>query len=98
GLVLALRHPVLWPHTESHVQLSFRGGPRDPAGLIGTLYRRHVALVEGWLSFQDFVHHDRLAGGFGVLATGPEALLREYAAVLGEMGIEHSFSGSRPPR
>ena len=51
-----------------------------------TLHERHRAVAGHWIPFERYLNSvflsNRLAGDCGVLADGPDRLLREYAAVL----------------
>jgi hypothetical protein len=93
-------HVLLWDHQEPFNQLNFTGPPSSHGEVLWDLHERHRALVGHWIPFERYVNRfflsNRLAGGGGVLADGPDCLLREYAAVLAKSDLEPYFP--YPPR
>jgi hypothetical protein len=93
-------HALLWDHQEPFSQLNFVGPRTNHESLLWRLYERHRAVAWPWIPFDRYltpaVLECRLSAGCGVLADGPERLLREYAAVLAESDLEPYFP--YPPR
>ncbi len=93
-------HPVLWQFDTQAKSLSFAGRPRDPEALLGALYRAHQRLTRGQIPFLAHLNAGSeeallalLETGSGVLARGPEELLRQYAAELTRQGCEPGVLG-----
>jgi hypothetical protein len=93
-------HAILWDHNEPFSQLNFVGAHSSHEDVLWALYQRHRAIAGDWIPFERYLNRlflrDGLAGFGGVLADGPDRLLREYAAVLTARGIEPYFP--YPPR
>jgi hypothetical protein len=99
---LADDHVLLWDHNEPFNQLNFHAAHKRHDEVLWKLYERHRAVAWPWIPFERYMNPavlDRcLSSGSGVLADGPERLLREYAAVLKEHDLEPYFPyPSRPP-
>ena len=81
-------HVLLWDYEEPFSQLNFIGPTTPHEDLLWRLYERHRAVAWPWIPFERYVNpailESRLSTGSGVLADGPDRLLREYAAVLQE--------------
>jgi hypothetical protein len=93
-------HVLLWEHQEPFTQLNFRGPASSHGEVLWDLHERHRKIAGHWIPFDRYINtallSNRLSGGCGVLADGPERLLREYAAVLRESDLEPYFP--YPPR
>jgi hypothetical protein len=93
-------HVLLWDHQEPFNQLNIRGPASSHGELLWDLHERHRAIAGPWIPFDRYFNaallSNRLSGGCGVLADGPDRLLREYAAVLAESDLEPYFP--YPPR
>jgi hypothetical protein len=93
-------HVLLWDHQEPFSQLNFIGPPSKHEDVLWKLYERHHAVAWPWIPFERYMNpsilENRLAAGSGVLADGPDRLLREYAAVLSKSDLEPYFP--YPPR
>jgi hypothetical protein len=94
-------HVLLWEHQEPFSQLNYRGPLCRHAEVLWNLHERHCAAVGHWIPFARYINgallSNRLSGGGGVLADGPEPLLREYADVLASSDLELYFPyPSRP--
>jgi hypothetical protein len=94
-------HVLLWDHEEPFNQLNFIGPASSHGDVLLALHERHRAVAGHWIPFERYVNSfclaNRLAGGFGVLADGPDRLLREYAAVLSESDLKPYFPYSPRP-
>jgi hypothetical protein len=96
-------HPVLWPHVGPQGSLFFSKPPRDARAMIGRLWVRHQRETEGWIRFERFLNPESaipalLEGGFGLLAKGPERLLRAYADELDSGSVPWSIAALRLAR
>jgi len=93
-------HVLLWDHQEPFSQLNFAGPPSCHGEVLWNLHERHRAVAGHWIPFERYMNgrflRNGLAGGGGVLADGPDRLLREYAAVLSASDLEPYFP--YPPR
>jgi hypothetical protein len=93
-------HPLLWDHQEAFSQLNFIGPCKRHEDVLWELYVRHRAVASPWIPFERYMNPAILGGGLstgsGVLADGPERLLREYAGVLRKNGLDPYFP--YPPR
>ena len=95
-------HVLLWDHQEPFSQLNFRGPASSHGEVLWDLHERHRQIAGHWIPFDRYINpaflENRLSGGCGVLADGPDRLLREYAAVLAESDLEPYFPyAPRPP-
>jgi hypothetical protein len=98
---LAEDHVLLWDHQEPFSQLNFIGPCERHEDVLWKLYERHRAVAWPWIPFERYINaaiiESCLSTGSGVLADGPDRLLREYSAVLHESGIKPYFPyPSRP--
>jgi hypothetical protein len=88
-------HVLLWDHKEPFNQLNFAGSPACHRDVLWALHERHRAVAGHWIPFERYLNNlflrNGLAGGCGVLADGPDRLLREYAAVLSRCDLEPYF-------
>jgi hypothetical protein len=79
-------HPALWKHNQAQSNLYFSSAPPDPYAVVATLSQVHAALYAGYRSMADDFNTERqtlgdlLAGGHGLLASGPIGALEQYAA------------------
>jgi len=94
-------HVLLWDHQEPFSQLNFAGPSSSHGEVLWALYERHRAVAGHWIPFERYMNgrflRNRLAGGSGVLADGPECLMREYADVLSRSDLEPYFPYSPRP-
>ncbi len=102
GAALFGDHPLLWGFSEPVSQLNFTGPSGRHEVLLWELYERHHALTEDFIPFDRFMNahfiRNRLSGGSGVLANGPDRLLREYASVLKRSDLAPYFPyPAKPP-
>jgi hypothetical protein len=89
-------HTVLRPYLEETGQLSFLGAPSNPHAAVGELLAADHAWSSGWIPLGRFLRvsfpiAQLLAGGQGVLATGPRSLLECYDAVLQKYAVRSSI-------
>jgi hypothetical protein len=95
-------HVLLWPFTVRRTSISFYGQSSNPYAVVGALYQRHWDLVGKWLPFHRFLNNsvrltELIAGGFGVLADGPESLVLAYEEVMQQHGFKTLHSDPRMP-
>ena len=94
-LTLSPDHVLLWPYKDMVNQLNFTGPSGTHESLLWDLHDRHWRVTKGWIPFESFINWNfiwnRLSGGHGVLASGPNRLLQEYASVLRESELEPYF-------
>lgn len=96
-------HPLLWPHLDRHASLYFLGRPASAQETVGSLWSAHQRETRGWMRLDRFCNPELpldalLDRGFGLLASGPERLLRAYGTVLAVAGVEWSLAGQGPAR
>ena len=96
-------HPGLLPYADDRGALSFRGAPDDPERLAHALRAAHAQVAGPHIAFEDVVNtifagrlEPLLALGYGQLANGPVTLLRRYAEVAAEHGVETSLIVTGP--
>jgi hypothetical protein len=90
-------HPGLLPFADEFGGLSFRGVPREPERLVHALRAEHAETAGEYVAFEEGLA-ERLAVGYGRLATGPVTLLRRYADVAGGHGVETNLTITGPGR
>ena len=95
-------HVLLWPHAALKSATSFYGRTENPSGVVGALYQRHWELAGKWLPFHRFLNPgvrltELIAGGFGMLAEGPEPLILAYEEVMQQHGFSTSHRDPRKP-
>jgi hypothetical protein len=98
-LSVAEDHVVLWHYTSPHTLMSFYGKVEDPISVVGALYERHFALVEGWIPFHKYLNSglplsELIRGSFGMLAEGPDQLVLAYEEVMQRFGFSTSHHES----
>lgn len=93
-------HVLLWDYTEPASQLSFHGPDGRHDRLLSDLWVKHRAVVGDWIPYSRYLNGyfvcKGLSGISGVLAYGPDRLLKEYASVFAGSEIEAYFP--YPPR
>lgn len=89
-------HPVLWPFTEPHAEVSFYGKPASIDGLVGEIFKAHIRVADRRTPFR--IEPEVLEGGFGVLAQGPLALMRAYHEVLARHPMKPALLTLGPPK
>jgi hypothetical protein len=95
-------HVLLWPHAAPKSATSFYGRAENPSAVAGALYRRHWELAGKWIPFHRFLNPgvcltELIAGGFGMLAEGPEPLIVAYEEVMQQHGFSTSHRDPRKP-
>ncbi len=95
-------HVLLWPHAGRQSATSFYGRAENPSAVAGALYQRHWELAGKWLPFHRFLNPgvrltELIAGGFGMLAEGPEPLILAYEEVMQRHGLSTSHRDPRKP-
>ena len=95
-------HVLLWPHLARRTSTSFYGKVENPLAVIGALCVRHKELVGEWLPFHRFLNSniglpELIAGGFGMLAEGPEPLVLAYEDVMRSHGFSTSHLDPTKP-
>jgi hypothetical protein len=94
-------HVLLWEHQEPFSQLNFCGPSCRHTELLWNLHERHHAIAGHWIPFDRYLNRvclsNRLSSGCGVLADGPDRLLREYSKVVADSDLEPYFPYSPRP-
>ena len=95
-------HVLLWPHLSLRTSTSFYGKVENPLAVVGALYQRHREIVGEWIPFHRFLNSDiglteLIAGGFGMLAEGPEPLILAYEEVMRAQGFSTSHLDPTKP-
>ncbi|HEY9404085.1 MAG TPA: hypothetical protein VIQ24_15610 [Pyrinomonadaceae bacterium] len=99
---LSRDHVLLWPHAARQTSTSFYGKGKDAHAVVGALYQRHQELAGEWLPLHRFLNPNisnltkLIAGGFGMLAEGPEPLILAYEEVMQQYGFLTSHLEPRP--
>ncbi|MBW4491338.1 MAG: hypothetical protein KME12_26615 [Trichocoleus desertorum ATA4-8-CV12] len=103
-LELLNEHALLWAYTQPVTSLTFRSiaGTVDAWDVTGRLYSKHRELVAEWISFEQYFNGNislaaLLTSGHGLLAEGPEQLIKGYQQVMNESGFQTSTL-SRPSK
>jgi hypothetical protein len=81
---------------------SFYGKSANPSAVVGGLYERHWELAGKWIPFHRFLNPgvrltELIAGGFGMLAEGPEPLILAYEEVMQQHGFSTTHRDPRQP-
>jgi hypothetical protein len=94
-LTYSREHVLLWGYKDLVSQLNFTGPSGSHERLLWDLYERHRKVTGDWIPFDRYLNghfiHNRLSGGHGVLAAGPDRLVQEYASVLRGSDLEPYF-------
>jgi hypothetical protein len=90
-------HPGLLPFADERGGLSFRGRPPEPERLAHALRAAHAEAAGPHVEFDEGLA-ERLAVGYGRLASGPVTLLRRYASVAGGHGVATNLTITGPGR
>ena len=91
------QHPGLLPFADERGGLSFRGRPPEPGRLEDALRAAHAEAAGEHVEFDDGIA-ERLAIGYGQLASGPVTLLRRYASVAEDYGVATNLTVTGPGR
>lgn len=77
-------HHLLWNHNDPLEKVYFTDLETSPYEVIGRLYELHRATFGNWREFHDYwvASPKTLAGGFGLLFTGPSPLADAYCSAL----------------
>jgi hypothetical protein len=94
---LYTEHPGLLPFADERGGLSFRGTPADPERLADALCAAHADLAGRHVEFERGLA-ERLAVGYGQLASGPVTLLRRYAEAAEAHGVATHLTLTGPGR
>jgi len=101
-LQLSDDHVLLLPHMAARTSTSFYGKVEDPLAVVGALCERHRKIAGDWIPFHRFLNVDinlteLIAGGFGMLAEGPEPFILAYEDVLRQHGFSTSHLDPTKP-
>lgn len=95
-------HILILPHISPWTTTSFYGKAENPGEVVSALYKKHRELVEKWIDeipFHKFLNpmkiEELIAGGFGMLAEGPEFFVYAYENVMQQYGFSTSHTPSR---
>lgn len=86
-------HCLLWEYSNRHIELYYKGAADNVMELSGELYYNHVKTAGEWIGFTKHMNGDpteQLQKNSGLLASGPEELLRVYKQVLEKKGLTTS--------
>lgn len=94
-------HVLLARWTDPYATLWFSGPTTEPGRIAEALARRHQRQSEGFSGLPTWLNGAQgvskvLELGIGLLAEGPVSILREYASVLCEHGLEPSLREYQP--
>lgn len=89
-LMITVDHPVLMDHEEHFATLYFTGKPVAQEVTEEELRLEVRRVTEGWRHYEDYRCGADLAGGFGMLAEGPEIVMAAMANVLSRSGVKPS--------
>lgn len=94
-LQISFDHPVLFPHIKPSKDLFISSQAVNTAAVFGQLAEAHMKMFVLWYPIQRFLNHgvstiELLAGGHGLLATGPEPLIDRYREILDKHNIRHT--------
>jgi hypothetical protein len=95
--LLHTEHPGLLPYADERGGLSFKGRPAEPERLVHALRAVHAEAAGEHIAFEEGLA-ERLAVGYGRLASGPVTLLRRYASVAGGHGLATNLTVTGPGR
>lgn len=95
--LLHAEHPGLLPYADERGGLSFNGVPAQPEQLVAALRAAHLEAAGGHIKFEEELG-ERLAIGYGRLASGPVTLLRRYANVADDHGVATNLTVTGPGR
>jgi hypothetical protein len=92
---LSADHVLLMPHRALQTSTSFYGKAENPSAVVGALVKCHRTIAGDWIPFNRFLNKEidlteLIAGGFGMLAEGPEPFIQAYEDSL----RAHGFSTS----
>lgn len=98
-------HVLLWSYTQPVASLTFRSIVEiaDAWTVVGKLYEKHIQLVHQWIPFDYYFNTNLplaqlIASGHGLLAEGPEKLVKGYQQVMNESGFQYSCLFRSPMR
>ena len=94
-------HPFLWPYIQPQAELYINGSPVAPDRILRRMFQAYEETIgmnpwqcEQWPPVPTGLRNIRncekfFADGYGLLAKGPESLVRAYVQVLKEEGLDH---------
>jgi len=97
-------HPILLTFNELFAELYFYSSPTNPSELIGELFEGHKELVDDWIPFERFLSQQPgglpkiLSAQSGMLASGPQSIIRKYAGILTRHTVAHSVRSTQMPK
>ncbi len=102
SLQISQDHPILWQFSDKHSDVYFRGHCHDADKLYLDLYKIHRALFEDLLPFEDTLtsvidFNKLMTLPYGLLASGPQKLMKQYADILEQHNLSCSMIGDRTP-
>lgn len=86
-------HVLVMQHNEQKCDLFVSSSTDNPFEVLGKLYTVHLSLTDGWRPFGEYLnnlHLDVLRSGLGLLASGPEGIIKAYGNVLDDFQIRNS--------
>jgi hypothetical protein len=96
-------HIALRLLSEETADLYFNGTAKDPYSILGRLYEEHRNVCDDWKPFDAYINRhwpssELLAGGYGLLASGPKFLLECYSVILLKAGLNPRIANCMPAK
>jgi len=91
----AADHVLLVPYRARQTSTSFYGKVENASAVVGALVKCHKTIAGDWIPFERFLNKEidvteLIAGGFGMLAEGPEPFILAYEDTLRQYGFSTS--------
>jgi hypothetical protein len=89
-------HVLLWEYNQPKPDLYFKGSTENISGLIGELYLKHLGITQDWIPLTEYLNdmvdiHELIKGGYGLLASAPINIIKEFSEILNKFNIKPSI-------